>query len=91
MSDFYVVESADSESVVICERHPGGELPFATVFPGVPMSAPARAEVRALARARAFCSGDPKARIARSMVEASIRSRRIEASLRQAAWFESGS
>jgi hypothetical protein len=53
VSDFYIFESADSEYVVICERGPEGELPFATVFPGVPMSVPARAEVRALARARA--------------------------------------
>lgn len=53
MSNLYVFESADSESVVICERGPDGELPFASVFPGVPMAVPPRAEVRALARARA--------------------------------------
>ncbi len=53
MSDLYIFESTDSESVVICQRNPDGELPFAAVFPGVPMGVPPRAEVRALARARA--------------------------------------
>lgn len=53
MSDFYIFESPDSESVVIVERHSEGDLPFATLFPGVPLSVPARADVRALARARA--------------------------------------
>lgn len=38
---------------MIVERHPEGELPFATVFPGVPLSFPPRSEVRALARERA--------------------------------------